>query len=479
MQVIRLPRLALTFVSILCTGLGASACFASVEAKLANLKKAHNIPVLAYALFENDEWHVTVLGAPENVQLRWGSITKSVTALLVHRLAEQHLVNLDAPVGTYLTYRTWGNAWRVDHPVTVRQLLELKAGFPDLSAQEFEYNQPIALHEALALDPEHRRTRWPPGLQHIYSNMTVGLTQALIESITTESYAAAAERYVFSRLNMHTATTSASANLPGGFKADGKTPIPYWHMTFPAYGALNASIADLTKLVSAIRADAAILTDPRAGIVNAKGFRFDYASGIYPRVGQGYVWQTHGGDADGYRSRYAFLADHPRAYVANINIDSPRAQRAIEKILQRYLTRDLPAPNRPARFAASSVTLNAVSGRYYPSGARFGLQRWATQRDASIEIRVQADNQLEVVKGQRNTILVPVGSGHFRRENDPVATVALLPITLQGKPVRVMQGVLGQYIHIDDCNRYLASFFPPCKGPQSLPRADKMTNKEN
>ena len=105
------------------------------------------------------------------------------------------------------------------------------------------------LRQALALDPDHRVSRWPPGSQHVYSNMTAGLTQLLIETIAGMPYAAAAEHYALRRLGMENAGFSPLPDLPGGYQADGTSKIPYWHMTYPAYGALNASLADMNQLL--------------------------------------------------------------------------------------------------------------------------------------------------------------------------------------------------------------------------------------
>ena len=52
---------------------------------------------------------------------------------------------------------------------------------------------------------------------------------------------------------MQHAGFSPEPDLPGGFRADGVTEIPYWHMTYPAYGALNAPLTDMIELFTILQ----------------------------------------------------------------------------------------------------------------------------------------------------------------------------------------------------------------------------------
>jgi CubicO group peptidase (beta-lactamase class C family) len=154
---------------------------ADLPRQLEEIRERHGIAVVATALAAgNAPVEPLILGADADTPLRWGSITKTITAMTVLTLAEQGKVSLQAPLQRYVDASHWGNPWRDSHPVRVIDLLEMRAGLPDLSAREFAYNQPLTLTQALALDPQHRYSRWPPGSQHVYSNMTAGLTQLLI-----------------------------------------------------------------------------------------------------------------------------------------------------------------------------------------------------------------------------------------------------------------------------------------------------------
>ncbi len=429
---------------------------AELAADLTRLRQAHNIPVLAVALQHAEGPRVLVMGGDDTTPLRWGSITKTVTALTVLNLWAAGKVDLEAPLSRYVPDHFWGNPWRQAHPVRVIDLLELRAGFPDLSMAEFNFNDPIDLPAALALNPAHRVTRWPPGLQHAYTNLAPGLTQLLIEQVTGKSYADAVQALVFDPIGMSSASFAPDPGLPGGFKADGSTAIPYWHMTFPAYGAMNASTGDMLKLVSALQnlpAGIAERVFRPSGRRAAPEFTFDYAAGLYPRVRRGLVWHTHGGDADGYRSRMALMANTPRAYLANINIDDPAVLRRIERLLESALSKDVEKPSPPA---VAATKLDAFVGTYYPTATRFAIERWQRGAASTAEIRLE-DQQLVFVRGKRRTPLVAVSKNQFRREDDPVATV----VFFQRGGSLYLQGELGNFARTDRCPDFMRAI-PRC-----------------
>jgi CubicO group peptidase (beta-lactamase class C family) len=429
----------------------------TLRADLTALRARHHIPLLAVSIARDGApIENIVLGGRDTTPLRWGSITKTFTALTILKLHEAGLIDLNAPLSDYIKDTLWQNPWRATHPVRAIHLLELRAGFTDLSGQEFSFNEPVTLKQALQLNPNHRITRWPPGLQHGYSNMTPGLSQVLIEAVSHLPYAAAVEKHTFTTLQMHDSGFEPRLDLPGGFKADGKTPIDYWHMTFAAYGALNAPLADLNQLLATLLDKGALSPGLRAYMFSphgrsvARDYEIDSAAGFYPRTRRGRVWQSHGGDADGYRSRIAVLRNHPRGYVANINTDNPRALREIERLLESSLTTNLPAAETTPRSPASDLELFSLTGNYYPASTRFGIERWQQGELASGHITVQ-DGDLMFTREDRQTRLIPLGDNQFRRPTDPVATV----VFAKHNSHIFLQGELGNFVQTDHCPDFI------------------------
>ncbi len=446
---------------------------AELFTQLADLRTTHNVPVMAVSLITPRAAHsgkltvrTKVWGAQPDIHLRWGSITKTITALTVLALAEDEKIDLHAPLARYVDPGHWHNPWRATHPIRVNHLLELTAGLPDLSSREFNFNSPVSLTQALAINPRHRTTRWPPGLQHVYSNMTPGLSQLLIETVAQQSFARAAEKWTFAPLGMRSAGFSPQAPLPGGFKADGKTPIPYWHMTFPAYGALNASIDDLvlltTHLISIGRKHGSSpLFQARSSLAGQNGLAHTYAAGLYPRVRNGLVWHGHGGDADGYRSRMAFIPEAQLGYVVNINVDNPRLLARIEALLETHLSQNVPADKPPPTPSPGTSSAGKFHGTYYPSGARFGLDRWQAGTLTRLHVTSMPGGTLRWQRGKQGGTLLPVTSRLYRRPADPRATVIFIE---EGGRI-YLQGELGNYARIP-CPAYMQTI-PGCREPAS------------
>ncbi|MEM9623307.1 MAG: serine hydrolase domain-containing protein [Pseudomonadota bacterium] len=439
---------------------------ADLARPLREIQTTNNIPVLAVTIIQPAQTASAVWGANRTTPLRWGSITKTITALTTLALAEQGKLNLNDPLAIHIPDTAWHNAWRQTDPVRVHHLLELTAGFPDLSSIEFNYPSALTLQAALALNPAHRQTLWPPGQQHVYSNMAPGLTQLLIETVSNSTFDAAAQALVLQPLGMHGASFSPDPDLPGGFQADGTTPIAYWHMVFPAFGALNGSLSDLTRLLSylmqgaadstvmsALRRDA--LFQAKTSLAAKSGLAFGYGAGLYPRVRRGHVWFGHGGDADGYRSRLAFASTLNSGYVININTDNPAALRRVERLVETYLSRTAAPPAKPAPIVVSQATLASLVGTYYPTGSRFGLARWRQGLAAAAEVSLNEAGFLEFRRGERQTPLLPIKQStttlQLRRQNDPEATV----IFLQAAGQVLLQGELGNYVQLPGCPDYM------------------------
>ena len=116
----------------------------TLDTELQTVAANHNIPALAYGVFFADrEPHIRYRGATSTTPFRWGSITKTVTALTLLRLAEVQQIDLHTPLTDLLPNTTdptlWQNPWAAQQPIRLLHLLELTAGLPELSRLEFDY----------------------------------------------------------------------------------------------------------------------------------------------------------------------------------------------------------------------------------------------------------------------------------------------------------------------------------------------------
>lgn len=419
-----------------------------------------NVPAAGVILFDAGQPVVIrALGsATIETPFRWGSITKTFTALGLLHLANTNRWDLQTPVTALVSNPPFTNSWADTDPVRLIHLLELTAGFSDLSGAEFTFNEPLTLDEALTLNPASRATRWRPGLQHSYSNLIPGITSVLIEALSGKTFDDYLKQHVLEPLGMPHATLQPAQNLPGGYQADGTTPIPYWHMTYPAFGALNASLIEMANFMSALLNGGRVgevqaiepgnhrrLFQPSTGLAAQNGVQIGYGAGLYGRVRKGFVFFGHGGDADGYRSRYGLLPEVGRGYLIVINTDNPGLLRRIERLLESALTEDLPTNVTPPIAAIDVQRRLEITGPYYPTAARFGLERWQSGKATQADVRI-SDTGLVFIRGQRRTQLLPVADNLYRRKDDPQATVAFV----KHSDNRIyLQGELGNYVRVE------------------------------
>jgi hypothetical protein len=241
-------------------------------------------------------------------------------------------------------------------------------------------------------------------------------------------------------------------------------------MTYPAFGALNASLADMRQFMSALLnngrlskvEDDAIgihpdnlrhLFTPASSLGIEQGLQVGYAAGMYGRVANGHVFYGHGGDADGYRSRYGVHPRSGRGYLVVINTDNPDLLARMVRRILAELTDDLPAQPAPASYPHTSTTLEPLTGDYYPASARFGLDVWQNGQAHRLTVRLNArENGLQVIRGRRTTPLISTGPLHFRRPKDPQTTV----IFVRDRAGSLyLQGELGNYVNLLTCRAFI------------------------
>ncbi|MCZ6710396.1 MAG: serine hydrolase [Gammaproteobacteria bacterium] len=440
------------------------------ELKLA--QHAADVPAMGLVIMDHSQPAlVSAWGEAITAQtpFRWGSISKTFTALALLRLAEQGKVTLTDPVSRFLPANTFNNPWAAQQPLLLLHLLELSGGFSDLSGAEFVLKQPLSLAAALAVSPTTRIAHWPPGLQTSYTNVNPGITAAVIEQVSGQSFEEFARTEVLWAMGMGSASFHPVPGLPGGFKADGRTEIPYWHMIFRAFGGLNASLEEMSRFLTMLLNDGQIgdrrifarktlagLFRPRSGLAAEAGLEIGYGTGAYGWVSHGHVFYGHGGDADGYRARYGLLPGAGRGYLIVINTDNRALLRRLQKSIEFALTTDLPKADPLAAVVEPRSVLESYAGDYYPSSARFGIKRWQAGEAPPVNVSL-SEQGLVFDRNGRRIPLIPLGAGKFRRPTDPVATVIF---ARDSAGTLYLQGELGNFVSLKSAP--CPGFIPVC-----------------
>ncbi|GAA0445930.1 serine hydrolase domain-containing protein [Streptomyces sp. NPDC046215] len=142
-------------------------------------------------------------------QYRIGSLTKMFAAVLVMRLRDEGLIDLDRPLGTYLDVPEGGEA-------TVAQLLAHTSGLVAEARGPWWERTEGELRPELADNFPERSQLHAPGRLHHYSNPGYALLGALVERLRGEPWGEALRREVLAPLGMDRTTLAPEAPHAAG-----------------------------------------------------------------------------------------------------------------------------------------------------------------------------------------------------------------------------------------------------------------------
>ncbi|RLU87501.1 hypothetical protein CTZ27_23025 [Streptomyces griseocarneus] len=289
--------------------------------------------------------HADLDGTPMNAgwRFRVGSNSKTFTAVLVMRLAEQGGVDLDGPMRDYLPAGTLPEGWNM----TVRQVMQHRAGVYDHTDDLLEQpgeettsafekrirNTVYTPAELVALSVKHG-VQYDPGSRYAYSNTDFVLLGMAIEHVTGRPYAEVLREQIIEPLRLrHTSFVVPDKAIAGrhvtGYLTNDDRSKPLLNATEQngswiwSAGAVISSAADMDRFLTALLggssgglvSDASLeqMTDalptPTAGVAYGLGLReVSLSCGkVYGHVGvvQGFQTQAYV-TRDGTRSVVAF-----------------------------------------------------------------------------------------------------------------------------------------------------------------------------
>jgi CubicO group peptidase (beta-lactamase class C family) len=213
----------------------------------------------------------------EDHRFRLASISKPVSAWGVMTLVERGVLDLDAPIDTYLTRWHLPTDGIDPEGITARGLLSHTAGLaagggtgvnpsfpmpslvdtlsgkvtPPLDENQLAYYEHVGLELEEVLRPLTIGAR--PGEQYVYSNSGYALLQLLIEDVSGQSFCDYMQQFVLEPLGMR--SSGFENPMPTDAFAtpydDEGNAIPIYHLVAKAAGGLNATIGDLAVFTCA------------------------------------------------------------------------------------------------------------------------------------------------------------------------------------------------------------------------------------
>ena len=139
-----------------------------------------------------------------------GSISKSLTAWGIMKLAEKGVVKLDVPIANYIKGYQFPEHEFDESKITIRRLLSHSAGLsiPGYRGFDKPHEVPgtIASLEGATNGPGTLKVAYPPGESARYSGGGFTVLQLIIEEVTGSTFSEYMQQEVFAPLGMHQTT---------------------------------------------------------------------------------------------------------------------------------------------------------------------------------------------------------------------------------------------------------------------------------
>jgi len=387
-----------------------------------------------------------------------GSLTKSLLATGVLRLATEGLIELDAPASRYLPYLAFDNPWAGVSDVSVRHLLDHTSGLNDAHLWQIFSERPEPDTPLIAAFPEPKsqlRVRSKPGSRFSYSNMGYTLLGLIVESVAGGRYETFLDDYILAPLAMHDSTftfttqegESADPMLAWGHVDDGSRYAASPVFLRPA-GQFTSTATDLARFAQFLLSDGVINDQvfinqdlmrswgkPSGTEAANGGLVAGYALGLGRRDRHDVIGYCHGGNVVGFVAMLCVFPQEHKAFAYSINTDSETADYGrfdSALITALSIARASPPPaNSPA------ADISRWQGRYVLSPNRFQTFEYLDRVFGSINISADGDS-LELASMQQDPRqLRPVGGYIFSANDRATASHVFL------------QGAEGEYLISD------------------------------
>ena len=140
---------------------------------------------------------------PQHTLFRIGSVSKLFTWTAVMQLVEQHKLDLDTDVNTYLDFEI---PPRDGQPVTLRQIMTHTAGFEEAAKGIITYDPKMFMPMDAYLKRWTPKRIFAPGTTPAYSNWATTLAAYIVQRASGEEFNAYLDHHIFAPLAMHDAS---------------------------------------------------------------------------------------------------------------------------------------------------------------------------------------------------------------------------------------------------------------------------------
>jgi CubicO group peptidase (beta-lactamase class C family) len=178
---------------------------------------------------------------PRDARFEIGSVTKTMTAMLLATLVLDGTVTLDDPIGRWLNAGPNGD-------ITLEQLATHTSGLPHFAPdQPVDWANPFRDLTAERAQEALRAAIRPTEAGHLYTNFGYQLLGLVLERISGQAYQDLLAERLFGPLEM---TCSGVGEAGGGTRLT-VNPVGHWDRALPAAGGIESTAEDVARYLSA------------------------------------------------------------------------------------------------------------------------------------------------------------------------------------------------------------------------------------
>jgi CubicO group peptidase (beta-lactamase class C family) len=261
------------------------------------------------------------------------SISKPVTALRIHQLAEQGVINLDSNINNYLSsWKLPENSFTEKEKVTPRRILNHTAG---LTVQGFRgYSKDDKIPDVSGVldgkgNSDPVRVYKEPGKSWQYSGGGYTIMQLMISDLERKPFQEIMQSKVLNPLGMKLSTfenplpTKYHSIAATGYQANGKEVKGKWHI-YPELAAAGLWTTP-SQLILWAKEIQKIQQTQKNGLLRVETINEMLTPGMNnyglgPKITEHTYW--HGGSDEGFRAILTAWKKHPIAVVIMVNSDN-------------------------------------------------------------------------------------------------------------------------------------------------------------
>lgn len=298
---------------------------------------------------------------PKRTLFRPGSISKLFTWTSVMQLVEQHKIDLDADINTYLDFKippAYGK------PITMRDLMTHRPGFEETIKNLLATNtkELVPLREALARWVPERM--FPPGEVPAYSNYGAALAGYIVQRVSGEPFEDYVAHHIFAPLHMDHSTfhqplpKALAGDMSKGYEKASGDPKPYELIPMSPAGALATTGDDISRFMLAHLNNgsyegAQILKPETAKMMHGIVYPVPAGTlpmglGFYHEDRNGYDIVGHGGDTIYFHSDLHLILGKGVGFYVSQNSTGKPGLGLRGPLFAAFMNRYFPAPKAAA-----------------------------------------------------------------------------------------------------------------------------------